>query len=151
MLIVVTIILAGHTDDPTIHFTLLHNVIIIETSTHCSSPQVPLPPQVGCVGVTKSGRHLAVSWSAVAIPSYNISYVVVYSTDSGTKTDPPVDVVEKSVIKDTSTTLTGLQLGATYYVWVATKIIGAGVQGPYSQRAVVGGKPWPIMIYTFWY
>ena len=92
---------------------------------------------------------MAVSWSAVAIPSYNISYVVVYSTDSGTKTDPPVDVVEKSGIKDTSTTLTGLQLGASYYVWVATKIIGAGVQGPYSQRAAVGGKPIMMSSYHF--
>ena len=40
--------------------------------------------------------------------------------------------MKRSGISDTSTTLTGLQSCATYYVWVAAEIRGAGVQGPYS-------------------
>ena len=42
--------------------------------------------------------------------------------------------MKKSGITATSTTLTGLQLNTTYYVWVAAEILGAGVQGNYSMR-----------------
>ena len=79
---------------------------------------------------------MTVSWTAVTGTDsmYAIGYVVRYSTDSGTETDPPSDAMKRSGITDTSTTLTGLQSGTTYYVWVAVEILGAGVQGPYSMR-----------------
>ena len=77
-----------------------------------------------------------VSWTAVTgtDPMYKILYVVRYSTDRGTETDPPSDAMKRSGITDTSTTLTGLQSDTTYYIWVAAEILGAGVQGPYSMR-----------------
>ena len=84
--------------------------------------------------LTGSGSSLTVSWTAVTDPMYNILYIVRYSTDSGTETDPPSDAMKRSGITATSTTLTGLQSGTTYYVWVAAEILGAGVQGPYSMR-----------------
>ena len=65
---------------------------------------------------------------------YMILYIVRYSTDRGTETDPSSDAMKRSGIDDTSTTLTGLQSGTTYYVWVAAEILGAGIQGPYSMR-----------------
>ena len=83
-----------------------------------------------------SGTSLNVSWTVVTgtDPKYAIGYVVKYSTDSGTETDPPSDAMKRSGITATSTTLTGLQSGTTYYVWVAAEILGAGVQGSYSMR-----------------
>ena len=90
--------------------------------------------------LTENGTSLTVSWTAVTDPMYNILYVVRYSTDRGTETDPPSDAMKRSGITATSTTLTGLQSGTTYYVWVAAEILGAGVQGPYSMRALNGGE-----------
>ena len=89
--------------------------------------------------VTGNGTSLTVSWNAVTDPMYNILYVVRYSTDSGNQTDPPSNAMKRSGIADTSTTLTGLQSDTIYYVWVAAEILGAGVQGPYSRRALSGG------------
>ena len=92
--------------------------------------------------LTESGTSLTVSWTAVTgtDPKYAIGYVVRYSTDSDTETDPPSDAMKRSGITATSTTLTGLQSGTTYYVWVAAEILGAGVQGSYSTRALNGGE-----------
>ena len=89
--------------------------------------------------VTENGTSLTVSWNAVSDPMYNILYVVRYSTNSGNQTDPPSNAMKRSGIADTSTTLTGLQSDTIYYVWVAAEILGAGVQGPYSRRALSGG------------
>ena len=88
------------------------------------------------------GHYLTVSWTAVTgiNSKYEIGYVVMYSTDSGTATDPPSDAMKRSGITATPTTLTGLHSGTTYYVWVAAEILGAGVQGPYSMRALNGGE-----------
>ena len=104
------------------------------TASPQPSPGVPTPSQVQGVNVTQSGTSLTVSWTAVINPMYNISYVVMYSTKPGTETDPPSDAMMGTGITATSTTLTVLQSGTTYYVWVAAKILGAGVQGPYSMR-----------------
>ena len=83
-----------------------------------------------------SETSLTVSWTAVTgtDPKYAIGYVVRYSTDRGTETEPPSDAMMRSGIRATSTTLTGLQSGTTYNVWVAAEILGAGVQGNYSMR-----------------
>ena len=89
--------------------------------------------------LTGSGTSLTVSWTAVTDPMNNILYVVRYSTKSGTETGPPSDAMKRSGITATSTTLTGLQSGTTYYVWVAAEILGAGVQGPYSMRVSNAG------------
>ena len=84
--------------------------------------------------ISGSGTSLTVSWTAVTDPKYKILYIVRYSTDRGTETDPPSDAMKRSGISARSTTLTGLQLDTIYYVWVAAEILGAGVQGPYSTR-----------------
>ena len=97
--------------------------------------------------LTENGTSLTVSWTAVTgtDPKYAIGYVVRYSIDRGTETYPPSDAMKKSGITATSTTLTGVQSGTTYYVWVAAEILGAGVQGPYSMKvsgiAYSGSKP----------
>ena len=100
------------------------------TETPPSVPEITAPSQVQGVTLSGSGTSLTVSWTAVTGTA--IGYVVRYSTDSGTETDPPSDAMKRSGITATSTTLTGLQSGTTYYVWVAAEILGAGVQGPYS-------------------
>ena len=90
--------------------------------------------------LTRNRTSSTVSWTAVTgtDPKYAIVYVVRYSADNGTETDPPSDAMKRSGITDTSTTLTGLQSNTTnYYVWVAAEILGAGVQGPYSMRTSI--------------
>ena len=110
-------------------------LLSVATVTPPPVPVIPPPSQVQGVMVTRSGTSLTVSWTAVLTdPMYNILYVVRYSTDRGTQTDPPSDAMKRSGISATSTTLTGLQLDTIYYVWVAAEILGAGVQGPYSTR-----------------
>ena len=116
------------------------NTFAIETPP--AVPVIPPPPQVQDVIVTGSGTSLTVSWTAVTVTKkiYRILYVVRYSTDSGTETDPPTDAMKLSGISAVATTLTELQSDATYYVWVAAEIGGAGVQGAYSMRASIEGK-----------
>ena len=114
------------------------HILLLSVAT-VTPPPVPVispPSQVQGVMITRSGTSLTVSWTAVTVtdPKYAILYVVRYSTDYGTQTDPPSDAMKKSGISATSTTLTGLQLDTIYYVWVAAEILGAGVQGPYSTR-----------------
>ena len=107
------------------------------TETPPPLPEISPPSQVQSVILSGSGTSLNVSWTAVTDPiMYKILYVVRYSTEKGNETDPPSDAMKRSGITATSTTLTGLQSGTTYYVWVAAEIIGAGVQGPYSMRVV---------------
>ena len=108
---------------------------------------IPPPSLVQGVMLTENGTSLTVSWTAVTNPMYNILYVVRYSTDSGTETDPPSHAMKRSGITATSTTLTGLQSGTTYYVWVAAEILGAGVQGPYSMRSTVSSRGEMIILY----
>ena len=116
-----------------IHFFQL---LLSYTETPPPLPEISPPSQVQGVMLTENGTSLTVSWTAVTGTDsmYAIGYVVRYSTDSGTETDPPSDAIKRSGINATSTTLTGLQSGTTYYVWVAAEILGAGVQGPYSMK-----------------
>ena len=106
----------------------------IYTETPPSVTPITPPSQVQGVMLSGSGTSLTVSWTAVTDPMYDILYVVRYSTDRGTETDPPSDAMKRSGITATSTTLTGLQSGTTYYIWVAAEILGTGIQGPYSMR-----------------
>ena len=99
---------------------------------------IPPPSLVQGVILTENGTSLTVSWTAVTGTA--IGYVVRYSTDSGTETDPPSNAMKRSGITATLTTLTGLQSGTTYYVWIAAEILGAGVQGPYSMRSTVSSR-----------
>ena len=109
--------------------------------TQVSTPQptqdsTPEPPQFKVQGVTVtrtvqgSSPALRVSWSAVS--GSGITYTV-YSTTSGTQSDPPSNAnCDTSGITGTSTTLGPLSRGTTYYIWVAA--VSSGGQGPYSDR-----------------
>ena len=55
-----------------------------------------------------------------------------YSTSRGTTTEPPSGVPTISGITGTSTAVTGLAQGTTYYIWV--KAVASVGDGPYSGR-----------------
>ena len=61
-----------------------------------------------------------------------MTYTVWYSTNCGTTTEPPSGALNVSGITGTSTTLSGLAQGTTYYIWVSA--VSSGVPGPYSMR-----------------
>ena len=71
---------------------------------------------------------LNVSWCGTC----GVTYMVRYSTSSGTISEPPLRAASVSVTSGNSTLLTGLSLDTTYYVWVAA--VSSGTQGPYSNR-----------------
>ena len=73
---------------------------------------------------------LNVSWCGTC----GVTYIVRYSTSSGTISEPPSGAANVSVTNGNSTLLTELSLGTTYYVWVAAVLVSSGIQGPYSNR-----------------
>ena len=75
---------------------------------------------------------LTVSWTPITDFDYDISYTVWYSTNNGTTAEPPSGALNVSGITGTSTTLSGLAEGTTYYIWVSA--VSAGVPGTYSIR-----------------
>ena len=112
----------------------------IVTETPPAVPVISPPSQVQNVMITKNGTSLTVSWTPVSDPVHVLLYVVRYSNDSGTGTEPQPDAMKRSGITDTSTILTGLESSTTYFVWVSAEIRGAGVQGPYSLSVSSGGE-----------
>ena len=74
---------------------------------------------------------MEVSWTAVSDES-GITYTVWYSTNSGTKTEPPLGASRVSGIPGTSTKLSGLEEDTEYYIWVAA--VSSDGQGSYSAR-----------------
>ena len=61
-----------------------------------------------------------------------MTYTVRYSTSRGTTTEPPSGAPTISGITGTSTAVTGLAQGTTYYIWV--KAVASVGDGPYSAR-----------------
>ena len=97
--------------------------------------QSQLPSKVQGVTVSKivqgSSPALSVSWSAVS--GSGITYTVCYSTTSGTQSDPPSGAnCGTSGITGTSSTLSSLSGGTTYYIWVSA--VSSDGRGPYSDR-----------------
>ena len=80
---------------------------------------------------------LTISWTPITDFDYDISYTVWYSTSSGTTTEPPSGALNVSGITGTSTTLSGLTQGTTYYIWVAA--ISSIGEGPFSTRVTYKG------------
>ena len=73
---------------------------------------------------------MKISW--IAVPGSGINYTVWYSTCCGTTTEPPSGALNVSGITGTSTTLSGLAEGTTYYIWVSA--VSSGVSRTYSMR-----------------
>ena len=104
-----------------------------EPSTTHAPPAEP-PSKVVGVHVTPSvqntSRTLTVTWQAVAEGAVN--YTVKYSTQPGEVNTPPEGALEVKGISGTSTILTALERGTTYYIWVVG--VSEGGEGPHSDR-----------------
>ena len=92
----------------------------------------------GCVvgvhvtpSVQNTSPTLTVTWQAVAVGV--VSYTVQYSTQPGGVNTPPERALLKvKGINSTSTILTALERGTTYYIWVVGMLQGG--EGPRSNR-----------------
>ena len=73
---------------------------------------------------------LAVMWQALAERA--VTYTVKYSTEPGEVNTPPEGAFEVTGISGTSTNLTALEKGTTYYIWVVG--VSEGGEGPHSDR-----------------
>ena len=96
--------------------------------------QPPLPSKVMGVDVTPGminmSPTLTVAWHAVA--SGAVTYTVKYSTQPGEVNTLPEGALEVRGISGTSTILTALERGTTYYIWVVG--VSEGGEGPHSDR-----------------
>ena len=105
------------------------------TATPTPTPTPMPPPKIQGVTVTRtvqaSSPALRVSWNTVS--GSGITYTVCYSTTRGTQSDPPSGAnCGANGITGTSTTLSPLSKGTTYYIWVAA--VSSGGRGAYSDR-----------------
>ena len=95
--------------------------------------QPPLPSKVMGVdvtpGVINMSQALILMWQALA--SRAVTYTVKYSTQPGEVNTPPEGALEVG-ISGTSTILTALKRGTTYYIWVVG--VSEGREGLYSDR-----------------
>ena len=91
------------------------------------------PTSKFCVWATPSVQGtsptLTVTWQGFA--EGNVTYTVKYSTQPGEVNTPPEGALEVTGISGTSTILTALWGGTTYYIWVVGV---AGGEGPQSDR-----------------
>ena len=80
----------------------------------------PRPSKVMEIRVTPSVINLfptlTVTWHALA--SGAVTYTVRYSTQPGEVNNPPEGALKVMGISGTSTILTALEEGTTYYIWV---------------------------------
>ena len=89
-----------------------------------------------CVWATPSVQGtsptLTVTWHALA--SGAVTYTVKYSTQPGEVNTPPEGALEVTGISGTSTILTALKKGTTYYIWVVG--VSEGREGLRSDRTI---------------
>ena len=94
----------------------------------------PLPSKVMGVrvtpGVEDTSPILTITWQAMA--SGAVTYTVKYSTQPGEVNTPPEGSSEMTAISGTSTILTTLERGTTYYIWVVG--VSEEGEGPHSDR-----------------
>ena len=81
-------------------------------------------------GVQNTSPTLTVEWQA--LPGGAVIYTVKYSTQPGEVNTPPEGALEVREISGTSTILTALERGTTYYIWVVG--VSEGGEGPHSDR-----------------
>ena len=80
----------------------------------------------------RASPTLTVAWHAFA--SGAVTYTVKYSTQPGEVNTPPEGALEVTGISGTSTNLTALERGTTYYIWVVG--VSEGGEGPHSNRTI---------------
>ena len=106
----------------------------ISITTLPAPTQPPLPTEVTGVRVTPSVEEtlptLTVTWQALAEGA--VTYTVKYSIQPGEVNTPPEGAMEVIGISGTSTILTALERGTTYYIWVVG--VTGGREGPHSDR-----------------
>ena len=104
------------------------------TEPNTSAPTTQLPSKVTGVHVTPSvitmSPTLTVMWHALV--SGAVTYNVKYSTQPGEVNTPPEGSMEMTGISGTSTILTALKNGTTFYIWVVG--VSEGGEGPHSDR-----------------
>ena len=81
-------------------------------------------------GVQNTSPTLTVEWQALAGGA--VTYTVKYSTQPGEVNTPPEGALEVRGISGTSTILTALERGTTYYIWVVG--VSEGGEEPHSDR-----------------
>ena len=107
-----------------------------QTSTATATPYptaAPLSKVVGVLAtpsVQNTSPTLTVEWQALAGGA--VTYTVKYSTQPGEVNNPPGGALEVKGINGTSTILTALERGTTYYIWVVG--VSEGGEGPHSDR-----------------
>ena len=94
--------------------------------------QQPLPTKVVDVRVTPSVQGTSPTLSLMWHASGAVTYTVKYSTQPGEVNTPPQEAMEMTEISGTSTILTALERGTTYYIWVVG--VSEGGEGPHSVR-----------------
>ena len=94
----------------------------------------PLPGKVMGVrvnpGVMNLSPTLTVTWQG--LPEETVTYTVKYSTQLGEVNTPPEGALNVTGVSGTSTILTALERGTTYYIWVVG--VSEGGEGPHSDR-----------------
>ena len=104
------------------------------TATATPGPTSEPPSKVVGVRVTPGAQGtspiLIVEWQALAGGA--VTYTVKYSTQPGEVNTPPEGALEVRGISGTSTILTALERGTTYYIWVVG--VSEGGEGPHSDR-----------------
>ena len=100
------------------------------TSTPTAEPPTKVVRVRVTPGVQNNSPTLTVVWQALAGGSVN--YTVKYSTQPGEVNTPPEGALEVRGISGTSTILTALERGTTYYIWVVG--VSEGGEGPHSDR-----------------
>ena len=107
-----------------------------EAPTKTSTTALPVEPPSKVVGVHATSRvintlpALSVTWQALAERA--VTYTIKYSTQPGEVNTPPEEAFEMIGISGTSTTLTALERGTTYYIWVVG--VSEEGEGPHSDR-----------------
>ena len=100
---------------------------VVPSSKNCDAEVVGVR---AIPGVRNTSPTLTVEWQALAWGAVN--YTVKYSTQPGEVNTPPERAMEVKGISGTSTILTALERGTTYYIWVVG--VSEGGEGPHSDR-----------------
>ena len=110
--------------------TTILSVMPSPTSTSTAEPATKVAGVHVTPGVQNTSPTLTVEWQALAGGA--VTYTVKYSTQPGEVNTPPEGALEVRGISGTSTILTALKRGTTYYIWVVG--VSEGGEGPHSDR-----------------